>query len=284
MKCVWLLIFVLNLGVALRVEEAGTPGAKPLVVFVCGLHGRELQASELCERWLREIHDESGCPLFEVVFLLDTNPQGALRALLGDPCYRGNGAGVDLNRNFPPISNASYGDREPDTRDEYPGPHPLSEPESQAIANELNRLRPDLLFAVHWGTNAVLAPYDGTYESPINLRDHFRLAHWLTRYPLSDPDSDAEVAISTGARGMYRSVGTLTDYAYDALGVPLVFTIEAALSSSLARKTNSCRQLFRERPVDWEVWYNQHWAHLIRRLCRIRDQDHAELLRMTKRA
>lgn len=72
---------------------------------------------------------------------------------------RGNGAGVDLNRNFPvgwePSLKGNY----------YSGRKPLSEPESKALADLVEKLSPDQVISVHQPFGEV--NYDGEISLPL---------------------------------------------------------------------------------------------------------------------
>ena len=58
---------------------------------------------------------------------------------------RQNGRGVDLNRNFPSEWTARGRRWDP----EYPGPRPLSEPESRAAVRLIRRIRPSVTIWFH---------------------------------------------------------------------------------------------------------------------------------------
>jgi murein peptide amidase A len=139
-----------------------------VLVFAC-IHGDECGASAV--EPLR-----NGCPdpdaHVDVVPNLD--PDGsATRSRL-------NGAGVDLNRNFPvdwrPIG--SRGDPE------YAGPHPFSEPESRLAARLVRRLHPrvTIWFHQHWGAGSFVrawgqsAPAARRFAADAGLG--FRLIPW----------------------------------------------------------------------------------------------------------
>ncbi|MEJ2761815.1 MAG: M14 family zinc carboxypeptidase [Gammaproteobacteria bacterium] len=92
--------------------------------------------------------------------------------LLQDHSTRTNAHGVDLNRNFPMpgwlqatrnywINTTSKNPRH------YPGPSPLSEPESWWLANEIKTFSPDVIVTVHAPYGIV--DYDGPKHAPHRL-------------------------------------------------------------------------------------------------------------------
>lgn len=259
------------------------------VAFVCGMHARELLATRLCREWVATLRASllGTCqPALRFAFLTAANPEGAHLAASSDRCHRGNARGVDLNRNFAPLpfSDESLPGRgAPPPKNasldlENPGPWPMSEKETRAIDRALRSLWPvHVLFNVHWGTNALLAPYDAAWQAPPNGRDLLRFARWLAQAPvLGSEETGDEVVCSTGARAMYKSVGTLTDYAHYHLGVPLAYTLEAAFSNEINRQTSDCGRVFgldgRSDP-HWRAWYASKWEHLLRRLCSLSGDD-----------
>ena len=96
------------------------------------------------------------------------NPDGALQKRP----TRTNARGVDLNRNFPTAGWAKQAHRhwiDRNKRDprRYPGPAPLSEPESRWLHEQMEQWKPDLIVSVH-------APYgvldfDGPSTAPQRL-------------------------------------------------------------------------------------------------------------------
>jgi hypothetical protein len=122
-------------GRPIRALRVGSPRAPIRVLVVGAIHGDEL-AGEAIVRRLRRAHPPRDVQLW----LVDTvNPDGAAAR------RRQNAHGVDLNRNFP--VGWRGGGRPFDTY--YPGPHPLSEPESRAAAALIRRLRPRITVWYH---------------------------------------------------------------------------------------------------------------------------------------
>jgi hypothetical protein len=112
-------------------ERGGTGG---LLLFGA-IHGDEPASAALCERFLAAAAREDGPPLAVVPV---ANPDGLARG------QKDNAAGVDLNRNFPARSWCVA------HRPGYdPGPRPLSEPESAALAQLVEARRPRVIVAVH---------------------------------------------------------------------------------------------------------------------------------------
>jgi protein MpaA len=145
-----------HLGAPLEVWRPA--GACTLLIFA-GIHGEEPETTFALSRALRQLTAPS--PHGAVV--LAANPDGLIRGT------RGNARGVELNRNFPtadwqphPVPHRSTLD---DPRDVLlsPGPHPGSEPETQALIRLIGELEPKAVISLH----APLACIDDANASPL---------------------------------------------------------------------------------------------------------------------
>lgn len=125
---------------------------KPLgrILLVGGTHGDELSSISVVFKWMNKLEQyHSGKFHWRVVPLL--NPDGALL----HEHSRQNANGVDLNRNFDTpgaAENAALDHWRTKTysnKRRYPGPFPLSEPETQWLFNEISAFKPDVIIAVH---------------------------------------------------------------------------------------------------------------------------------------
>ena len=134
---------------------------KGRILLIGGTHGDELAAISIVFKWMNTLEKHhSGLFHWHVAPLL--NPDGALIKKHS----RMNAHGVDLNRNFqtPGASSdtALQYWREKTRRNprRYPGKHPLSEPETQWLKQEIETFKPDIIIAVH-------APYSLVdYDAP----------------------------------------------------------------------------------------------------------------------
>src|SRR5687768_9748762 len=115
------------------------------IVILASIHGDEVETTVVVSEALRCILRGD----LEAAVILCANPDGMLRGT------RGNGRGVDLNRNFP-TSNWSpdpvhYKSRANDARDIAlsPGTEPASEPETRALIALLERLNPRAVVSLH---------------------------------------------------------------------------------------------------------------------------------------
>lgn len=142
-------------------------GPRPRRVMVIGgIHGDEPSSTSLALHWLRLAEQTGNDIHWRFVPLL--NPDGMLKARP----TRTNARGVDLNRNFPTPRWSAEAPRywEQRTRRDprrWPGPSPVSEPESRWLHDEVLAWQPDLLVSVH-------APYgvldfDGAIVPPQRL-------------------------------------------------------------------------------------------------------------------
>ena len=144
------------------------PGAdaKLRVLVVGGIHGDELSSASLAMHWLQLAKEIPADAHWRFIPLL--NPDG----LLMTPARRTNANGVDLNRNFPTPNwerEAKIYWEQKVKRDprRWPGPKPLSEPESKFLHDEMERFKPNLIVSIH-------APYgvldfDGPTAPPARL-------------------------------------------------------------------------------------------------------------------
>ncbi len=134
---------------------------KGRILVVGGTHGDELSSISIVFKWmdtLKKYH--SGLFHWRVNPLM--NPDGALQKKHN----RTNANGVDLNRNFTmpdTHSNAAleyWKNRAYKNKRRYPGPYPLSEPETYWLFREIKTFKPDVIISVH-------APYSLVdYDAP----------------------------------------------------------------------------------------------------------------------
>lgn len=157
-------------GIPLYVRDI--PSERPgLRVLVTGaVHGDELSATGVALHWIRLAQQEQVEMPQPVTwrFVPALNPDG----LLARPPQRTNANGVDLNRNFPTPNwerdAAVYWEKR--TRKDprrWPGPRPLSEPETRFLHDQMQKFKPHLIVAIH-------APYgvldfDGPSVPPSRL-------------------------------------------------------------------------------------------------------------------
>jgi hypothetical protein len=155
---------VLGRAIYLRDVVAESPRLKVLVVG--GIHGDELSSASLAFHWIRLAGQTPAQAHWR--FIPALNPDG----LFVQPARRANAHGVDLNRNFPTPNwqrdAAAYWEKR--TRKDprrWPGPSPLSEPESRFLNEQMLQFKPDVIVSIH-------APYgvldfDGPTVPPSRL-------------------------------------------------------------------------------------------------------------------
>ena len=129
-------------------RDVVAPEPRFRVLVVGGIHGDELSSASLALHWIQWAVQTPADAHWRFVPAL--NPDG----LLARPATRVNARGVDLNRNFPTPNWARdariYWEKR--TRKDprrWPGPKPLSEPETQYLHDEMARFAPDLIVSIH---------------------------------------------------------------------------------------------------------------------------------------
>jgi hypothetical protein len=201
--------------------KAASPQLRILVVG--GIHGDEKSSGSLVLHWIQHANETPSNALWRFIPVL--NPDG----LLAKPARRMNANGVDLNRNFPTPQWAKEAKFYWETRTRrdprrWPGPKPLSEPESRFLHNEIDTFKPDLIVSIHAPYG--LLDYDGPSAPPPKLGRLFL----------------DQVGIFPGSLGNYAGVSK---------GVPVV-TIE--LPNALLTPTDAeMRQMW----LDLLRWVNE---------------------------
>lgn len=144
--------------------------ARLRVLVVGGIHGDEMSSSSLVYHWigLAETPPADMPVPVHWRFVPTLNPDG----LFAKPSRRTNANGVDLNRNFPTPNWARDARVYWEVRTKrdprrWPGPKPLSEPESRFLQEQMDTFKPNLIVSVH-------APYgvldfDGPFVPPSKL-------------------------------------------------------------------------------------------------------------------
>jgi murein peptide amidase A len=146
-------------GRPIRLLERGNPESPHVVLVVGCIHGNECAGLAVTRRLARAAPPRR----FHLWILPRLNPDGyAART-------RQNARGVDLNRNFPARWRANGSRWDP----EYPGPRPLSEPETRIARRLVLRLRPDVTIWFHQPQRVVRA----WGRSRAVARRYARLAH-----------------------------------------------------------------------------------------------------------
>jgi murein peptide amidase A len=135
------------------------------IMVLAGQHGDEPETTSLLSAVLRALNTND----LRCAVVLALNPDGLVRGT------RGNGNGVDLNRNFPAsnwkpdIVLHSWDENEPKTVELSPGTTAASEPETISLLALMNSLTPEIIVSLH----ARLACVDDPRETATGL--------WLSR-------------------------------------------------------------------------------------------------------
>jgi protein MpaA len=156
-------------GVPLYTRDVKAEGARLRVLVMGGIHGDELSSGAVAMHWIALAKQPAQMPQpVHWRFIPVLNPDGVMM----QPPRRVNANGVDLNRNFPTPDwsrdAAVYWEQR--TRKDprrWPGPRPLSEPESRYLHEQMQSFKPHLIVAIH-APYGVL-DYDGPSVPPSKL-------------------------------------------------------------------------------------------------------------------
>lgn len=219
---------------AVEVSSKTASSCTAVMMVVCGQHAREVITVHVCLRFLEKLVEGHSVHsdlvrrgLVSVLVVVSANPRGMDIALTVNPCLRRNPRGVDLNRNWPRISNMEV----KMSNEENPGKVPLSEFETRFVESLLHNatgrpFRPDVLVNVHTGERMILYPYDGsTAEVPLKFTHHAVAGMVRDKFC-------PECKVGSGREMLYPSVGTLCDWAVARAGVSLAYTWEIFMNET----------------------------------------------------
>lgn len=129
-------------------RDVVAPDARLRVLVVGAMHGDELSSASMALHWIQLAEQTPSNAHWR--FIPALNPDG----LMARPAKRVNANGVDLNRNFPTPNwkrdaKIYWEQRTRKDPRRWPGPAPLSEPESQYLYDEMERFQPHLIVSIH---------------------------------------------------------------------------------------------------------------------------------------
>lgn len=135
-------------GRTLYARDVVAPGSKLRVLVIGAIHGDELSSASLALHWIQHAVQSPSNAHWR--FIPALNPDG----LLARPARRTNASGVDLNRNFPTPNwrrdaKVYWEQRTRKDPRRWPGPNPLSEPETRYLHDEMARFQPHLIVSIH---------------------------------------------------------------------------------------------------------------------------------------
>ncbi len=235
--------------------DLGDP-SKPAVLLTGLIHGVELIGSEalfhLVETLALTDAGSRSAVLDQVrlVVLPVVNPDGlagnTARLATGRPAWqRWNNHGVDLNRNFPVLTEKTSYHPLSGSRAKwspyYAGPSPFSEPETWALGNVVKEVNPALSLGFHSFGNLLLYPW-GYTKRPSPRRSHYleitrNFAAQLRQFPYRVLQSSH----------LYPVTGDLDDWLENAFGTT-AFTVEVSQLD--------CRLLDPRRLINPFSWMN----------------------------
>lgn len=224
---------------AMRITSPVNNGApKPATLWLGSVHPKETANPELQMRWATKVAEGYGVDpnitamldRGETVIVPLVNVDG--RAEI-DEGYRTENTslqarrtnlrqprGVDLNRNFSHEWRPETAEDRLKNPSRNPGPSAASEPETQAIQQLIDRVRPTLFIDWHSPGKNILYPWGFTATPPPRIGEIKAVAAQFARLSGYEPKSAYDYS---------ESRGTTEDYAYAAGALP--FTMETGPTS-----------------------------------------------------
>ena len=233
----------------LEEEKDGSGCGYPLVWVVCGVHAREWTSPLTCLHFLHELIEDDLLDQFRVKMIVMANPDGYIYSFqeYGDPrrefrknrrkvgCNEDVNDGVDLNRNFGTgfnhgddcAADSSWPWTPPCPYDSslcsitYGGPEAFSEPETRAIRDAMTADVPWFSLSLHGNGDSWSYPYAHKDASVSSLGGDLEVA-------MDKVYEEFGTIYRHGCTScvMYTAGGTMTDWAWEELGVRRPYTLE----------------------------------------------------------
>lgn len=161
------------------------------VVFIGGIHGDEPEGSVVAAELPAAFTGANLSGAVTLTIIEDANPDGRVAGT------RTNANGVDVNRNFPATNF--------DPADPSNGGTPLSEPESRAVTETIDRITPNLVIVAHSWAGRQFINFDGPARE---IAERFSAASGL---PVEESSGFAPTPGSLGSYfGRDRQIPILT--------------------------------------------------------------------------
>ncbi len=207
------------------------PNEEMSTLWVFNEHARERITAEVAlnviEQLMRVRYEH------RVTIIPILNVWGRREVEEGRRCLRKNERGVDTNRNYQISLTHSYSK----DSEEYEGPYPLSEKETQLVSSLLKK-GVKRYINVHSGEFSMYMPYDSNTRVPPNAQ---KMRHFLTELA---PMCRECVKGSAGKVSTYKAFGTSVDYAIQ-IGVPEAYTFEI-----YGKEAYDCDRMF--NPINYK--------------------------------
>ena len=173
------------------------------------------------------------------------NIWGRIQVDKGDTCRRKNRNEVDTNRNYQ-IERHYY----ESFSEEYEGPYPLSEKESQLVSSILLK-GVKRYINIHSGEFSMYMPYDSNTSPPPN-------ASRMRKFLLSLHHLCPECAKGQAAKiSSYKAYGTSVDYAIKN-NIPEAYTFEI-----YGKQTHHCKDMFNPKKEKEYVRIIDMWSNIL---------------------
>lgn len=245
------------------------------VFILCNQHAREVVTAELCYQLIRliqlHVRDDHFTTSLEQQALDGVgfwivpvgNPWGRqlVESNISHGCQRVNMNDVDLNRNYPSVHERPYTTK---NTEEYPGPAPFSEYETQAVAAFADFVQPHLVLNVHSGGNDILLPFDGD-----DARLPPRYSRLLSIAAHARKGVCPECSIGSASIIYPPADGTFVDFMIVAVEVPLAYTFEIYSDPDVTQSPHSgeeCRNFFNPSEGDELAYTLRKWIAITLRI------------------
>lgn len=220
------------LALKISTDAAKQDANKPAVLFDAMHHAREVMTPEvpldIAETLLanaNDVHVKQWLDNLQIWVVPMLNVDGNNRVWTEDRMWRKNvrdGYGVDINRNYPYRWGQCNGSSGNHNKQDYRGEYEGSEPETQAMVNLMNTIRPTINLSFHSYGEWLIYPFGCNGER--GSAEVVNVGNQLASLLPAD-DGEGHYTPGTAWELLYDVDGDSVDYAYATFGT-LAFTAE----------------------------------------------------------
>ncbi len=213
-------------------------------LWVFNEHARERITGELALHVIEQLPLIQ--PTHRITMIPVLNVWGREQVDRGKYCKRKNKRGVDTNRNYQIQKKHHYLRQS----EEYEGPHPLSEKETQLVSEILLKGIKRYI-NVHSGEFSMYMPYDGNVFQPPHANE---MKNFLLQLKPLCPEC---VEGQASKVSFYKAYGTSVDYAIKS-GVPEAYTFEI-----YGKTTYRCKNMFNPEKEKEYIRILNMWSNIL---------------------